>query len=111
MPPHDTFRRLLLCYIAPRYTHFEDERSSLTFCANSGSGGVGVFSETLCLAFKPGTDDTPKYRAIPAIEDLQGRSTTVATYGPVTTEHMREGIPDAEYANPPKPLSTTPSPR
>jgi len=52
----------------------------------------------LGLSFKPGTDDIRNSRAIPVIEGLKERGTTVVAYDPVATEEMQERFPDIEYA-------------
>ncbi|WP_233561793.1 UDP binding domain-containing protein, partial [Halorubrum sp. Atlit-28R] len=53
----------------------------------------------LGLAFKPGTDDIRKSRAILLIQALLDAGADVVGYDPVATENMRERFPDIDYAD------------
>ena len=59
----------------------------------------GARIAVLGLAFKPGTDDVRKSRALDVIDHLQERGATVVAYDPVAIENVRPDYPDLEYAD------------
>ena len=59
----------------------------------------GARVAVLGLAFKPGTDDTRKSRALDVIDALEGRGADVVAYDPVAIENVRPDYPEIEYAD------------
>jgi UDPglucose 6-dehydrogenase len=62
-------------------------------------GVDGAEIAVLGLAFKPGTDDMRNSRAIPVINDLQGRGATVTAYDPVAADNAPNYVDDVAYAD------------
>ncbi|AGB30906.1 nucleotide sugar dehydrogenase [Natrinema pellirubrum DSM 15624] len=59
----------------------------------------GARIAVLGLAFKPGTDDIRKSRALDVIDALTARGADVVAYDPVAIENVRPDYPDIEYAD------------